>query len=93
MYSKVIGFPGFWDFRGIFGFLYFFALVLVLKINTKLFLKLLPSFWAPGMLKTVLRGSFRGLGCSKKPILNGRDPDSNRIQPFRAFVNAFMMKR
>ena len=31
-----------------------FVLVLGLKIDSKLFLKLLPSFWVPGMLKTVL---------------------------------------
>ena len=53
-YSKVIGFPGFLDFRGIFGVFDLFVLVLGLKINRNLFLELFPSSWVPGMLKTVL---------------------------------------
>ena len=88
-----MGFPGFVGFRCMFEVFYFFVLVLGLKINTKLFLELLRSFCVPGMLETVLRGSFRSLGCSKIAILNSRDPDSNPIQPFRALVNAFTMKR
>ena len=57
-----------------------------------MFLELLPSFLIPGLLGLVLPGSFRVLGCSKIRFPNSRDPDSNRIGPFRAFVNGFPMK-
>ena len=64
-YSKVMGFPGFLEFSGIFGVFEFFKGVLGVKIDSKLFLELLPSFLIPGLLGLVLPGSFRGLGCSK----------------------------
>ena len=88
-----MGFPGFLDFSLIFGVFEFFKGVLGLKIDSKLFLELLPSFLIPGLLGLVLPGSFRGLGCSKIRFPNSRDPDSNRIGPFRAFVNGFAMKK
>ena len=81
------------EFSWICGFFEFFKGVLGLKIDSKLFLELLPSFLIPGLLGLVLPGSFRGLGCSKIPFPNSRDPDSNPIGPFRAFTNAFPMKR
>ena len=87
-----MGFPGFWDFLLIFGFFEFLKGVLDLKIDSKLFLELLPSFLIPGLLGLVLPGSFRGLGCSKIRSPNSRDPDSNRIGPFRAFANGFAIK-
>ena len=74
-------------------FFEFFKGVLGLKIDSKLFLELLPSFLIPGLLGLVLPGSFRGLGCSKIRFPNSRGPDSNRIGPFRAFVNGLAMKK
>ena len=50
-----------------------FKLVLGFKTYSKLFLELLPSFWAPGKPGFVLPGSFRGLVCSKiRPRLLNR---------------------
>ena len=81
------------EFSLISGVFDFFKRVLGVKIDSKLFLELLPSFLIPGLLGLVLPGSFRGLGCSKIRFPNSRDPDSNRIGPFRAFVNGFAMKQ
>ena len=88
-----MGFPGFLEFSGIFGVLESLKGALGFKIDSKLFLELLPSFLIPGLLGLVLPGSFRGLGCSKIRFPNSRDPDTNRIGPFRAFVNGFAMNK
>ena len=68
-------------------------MVLDFKIDSNLFLELLPSSWVPGKISFVLPSSFRGPRCSKIRFLNSRDPDSNRIGPFRAFVNGFAIKK
>ena len=81
------------DFIVCFGICVFLNRVLGFKIDSKLFLELLPSFLIPGFLGLVLPGSFRGLGCSKIRFPNSRDPDSNGIGPFRAFVNGCAMKK
>ena len=79
IYSKVIGFPGFFIF-GVFPRIFeYFVLVLGFKIDSKLFLELLPSSWVPGKPGFVLPGSFRGLVCSKIQFPNSPYPDSNRI--------------
>ena len=78
---------------GIFEIFVIFNWVVGLKTYSKLFLELLPSFWVPGKPGFVLPVSFRGLVCSKIQFPNSPDPDSNPIGPFRAFTNAFPMKR
>ena len=88
-----MGFPDFVDFRGKIWIFEFFLPVLGLKTPSNLFLDLLPWIWVPGKPQTVLPGSFYGLGCSKIGFSNGRDPDANRIPPFRALINASPMKR
>ena len=93
MKHTIWDFRDFGIFRGIFGVFEFLEGVLGFKIDSKLFLELLPSFLIPGLLGLVLPGSFRGLGCSKIRFPNSRDPDSNRIGPFRAFVNGFAMEK